>query len=118
MEVPEELVGERVLIRRPRPEDAQALWEAVDASRDHIGSWMPWPRFYTSVQNAYDFIGRAEAAWDPLGERQTLIFERQTQRLLGGIGLMPLPRSVRTFEVGYWPASAPTASRSILSCTL
>jgi RimJ/RimL family protein N-acetyltransferase len=99
---PEELTGERVLVRRPRPEDAQALWEAVDGSRAHIGRWMPWPRGYASVQDAVAYIARVQAAWDPRGERQMLIFGRQDQRLLGGIGLSLLPRSVRAFEVGYW----------------
>jgi RimJ/RimL family protein N-acetyltransferase len=102
MEAPEELLGERVVIRRPRGEDAQALWDAVDGSRAHIGRWMPWPRYYTSVENAQDFVRRAEASWDPLGNREMLIFGRDDQRLLGGIGLHPLPRSVRAFEVGYW----------------
>jgi RimJ/RimL family protein N-acetyltransferase len=102
MEAPEELLGERVVIRRPRGEDAQALWDAVDGSRAHIGRWMPWPHVYTSVENAQDFVRRAEASWDPLGNREMLIFGRDDQRLLGGIGLHPLPRSVRAFEVGYW----------------
>jgi RimJ/RimL family protein N-acetyltransferase len=31
-----------------------------------------------------------------------LIFRHEEQLLLGGIGLHPLPRSVRAFEVGYW----------------
>ena len=102
MEVPEALVGERVLIRRPRQEDAQALWEAVDASRGHIGRWMAWTRFYASVQDAHAYIARVEATWDPHGERQMLIFDRENQHLLGGIGLHALPRSVRAFEIGYW----------------
>jgi RimJ/RimL family protein N-acetyltransferase len=63
---------------------------------------MPWPRGYASVQDARDYVARVEASWDPRGERQMLIFDRQDQRLLGGIGLSPLPRSVRAFEVGYW----------------
>ena len=95
-------MGERLVIRRPRPQDAQELWEAVDASRGHIGRWMPWPRHYTSIQNAHDFVRRAEAGWDPLGDREMFVFDRRAQRLLGGIGLHPLPRSVRAFEVGYW----------------
>lgn len=100
--VPDELLGERVLLRRPRQADAQALWEAVDGSREHIGRWMAWTRFYTSVQDAHDYIARVEATWDPQADRQMLIFERESRRLLGGIGLHGLPRSVRAFEVGYW----------------
>ena len=102
MDVPEDLLGERVVVRRPRWADAEALWQAVDSSRAHIGRWMAWPRHYTSLDNAFDFVARRNAAWDPRGERQMLIFERHDQRLLGGIGLNPLPRSVRAFEVGYW----------------
>jgi ribosomal-protein-serine acetyltransferase len=38
----EELRGERVLVRPYQESDAQALFEAVAESRDHLRPWLPF----------------------------------------------------------------------------
>ena len=100
---PDELVGERILVRRLEPADADALWQAIDSSREHLAAWMVWTASYRSVQDALDWIDHASAAWDANGDRQAGIFlAGREARLLGGIGLHLLPRGLRSYEIGYW----------------
>jgi hypothetical protein len=41
---PEELVGDRVVVRPFRAVDTEALWQAIDSSREHLTPWMGWAR--------------------------------------------------------------------------
>jgi len=45
----EELRGERVLVRPYRESDAQALFEAVAESRDHLRPWLPFADAHQST---------------------------------------------------------------------
>lgn len=100
--VPEQLHGMRVLVRPYRPNDAQALWEAVDESRDHLLPWMPWPNKYTSVDDARVTIARMQAEWLLREDLPLGVFELANGALLGGSGLHRIDWNIRTFEIGDW----------------
>jgi hypothetical protein len=42
LDLPDELLGERVLVRPPHPGDGATVWEAVEESREQITPWLPW----------------------------------------------------------------------------
>jgi RimJ/RimL family protein N-acetyltransferase len=100
--VPEEIVGDAVLLRPFRLDDAESLYEAIDESREHLEPWMPWPAGYTTVDDARVNLIRAEARWILREDLMLGIFERETGRLLGGTGLHRLDWLIRSFEIGYW----------------
>ena len=99
----EELRGPRVVVRPYRPEDAQALFEAVAESRDHIRPWLPFADAHQSIEETLDWINRQRAAWI-LRENMTLsIWDAQDgSRFLGGTGLHVRDWTIRYFEIGYW----------------
>jgi RimJ/RimL family protein N-acetyltransferase len=102
LEIPDELVGPRVVARCFRDGDALALWEAVDESREHLAKWMPWARSYQSIEDVLPFIRETQAKWILRENFGFGIFERGTSRLLGGCGLRPADWQIRSFEIGYW----------------
>jgi RimJ/RimL family protein N-acetyltransferase len=102
LEIPDELVGPRVVARCYRDDDAPALWEAIDKSREHLAKWMPWARSYQSVEDVLPFIRETRAKWILRENFGFGIFERETGRLLGGCGLRPADWQIRSFEIGYW----------------
>jgi RimJ/RimL family protein N-acetyltransferase len=102
IDIPTALRGDRVLVRLLVDADAQALFEAIDTSRDHLAPWMPWAAAHTSLNDSLGYIRRSQAQW-LLRERLPVgIFEAATEALVGGSGLERLDWRLRAFEIGYW----------------
>ena len=103
--VVDELTTDRTLIRPYQPADADALYQTVAASRDHIGQWLSWSYEHTSPEYTRDLIIRFAEQWR-LGEDFTYgLFDRASGALLGGLGLHPRDWNVPSFEIGYWLAA-------------
>jgi RimJ/RimL family protein N-acetyltransferase len=102
LDLPDELRGERVVVRPYIESDAAELWSAVDESRQHIATWLPWVDSYAAPADAIGHIRRFRARWLLREDLVAGIFERDTPRLLGGSGLHRIDWSIRRFEIGYW----------------
>jgi RimJ/RimL family protein N-acetyltransferase len=102
IELPAELVGERVLLRPWREADAQALWEAVDSSRASLGEWLPWVPEYQTPEDALPTIRRMQSQWLTRENLVVGIFDKTSGEALGGSGLHRIDWSLRLFEIGYW----------------
>lgn len=104
----EELRGERVLVRPYREDDAQALYEAVHESREHIRPWLPFADEHQTVDESRDWIIHSMADWLLRNAMTVGVWELATNRYLGGSGIHPRNWESRYFEIGYWlRASAP-----------
>jgi ribosomal-protein-serine acetyltransferase len=97
-----ELRSERLIIRPYHESDAQALFEAVAESRDHIRPWLPFADAHQTIEESRDWIIHQEAAWLTREDLCLSIWERATNRYLGGTGLHPKNWAHRYFEIGYW----------------
>lgn len=102
IEIPDLLAGPRVTVRPWRRGDGPALWEAVEASREHLAPWMPWLDDTRGPDDTAEFVVRAGARWDTREDMAVAIFERATGQLLGGSGLHRIDWTIRRFEIGYW----------------
>ena len=80
----DELRGPRIIVRPYHVEDAEALYEAVSQSRDHLRPWMDFADEHQSVEESRDFIIHSMANW-LLRENFLLgIWEQTTGAFLGG----------------------------------
>jgi RimJ/RimL family protein N-acetyltransferase len=102
IDLPEQLVSERVLLRPWRESDAYGLWEAVDSSRASLGEWMPWVGEYRSPEDAAPVIRRMRSWWLLRQDLVLGIFDKDTGQVLGGSGLHRIDWRIRRFEIGYW----------------
>ena len=102
IDIPAALEGPTVCVRPYRTDDAQALWDAVQESREHLAPWMPWVHDYQEPDDAREFLIRAQARWQLREDLGVAIVERESGRLLGGSGLHRMNWPLRTFEIGYW----------------
>jgi len=116
----------RLIIRGYELTDAPALFEAVNASREHLLPWMPWARDgHTDLAaTAHYLTTQIMNVRDPktftcvsLG-----IFDRQSGRLLGATGIHGVHRDTAGAETGYWIRAdaagkgfAPEATAHLLS---
>src|SRR3954470_22347568 len=99
---PDELVGDRIVIRRYRMADAPALFEAVDQSRERLRQWMSWLDSHQTLADAEDYCHRVAASWAVRSGFALGIWHRETGRFLGGTGLHNIDWSVPSFDIGYW----------------
>jgi ribosomal-protein-serine acetyltransferase len=98
----EELRGERVLVRPYRVSDAQALFEAMNESRDHLRPWMPFADAHQTIDESRNWIIHQMALWLLRDDLVLSIWEQSTGRYLGGTGLHPHNWGIGYFEIGYW----------------
>lgn len=100
--LPDELRAERVVLRPYRPDDAAAVFAAIDESREHLRPWLPWVERHVTVEDTRDFCARAAANWLTREDLTIAIFAAGDGRFLGGTGLHRISWRDGTFEIGYW----------------
>src|SRR5260221_13502493 len=104
----DELRGERVVVRPYRESDAQALFEAVGESRERLRPSLPAADARQTVEESRDWIIHQLAEWLMRRDMQAGIWERATNRYVGGSGLYPHSRETGYFEIGYWLRASAT----------
>ncbi|MFI4916156.1 MAG: GNAT family N-acetyltransferase [Phycisphaerales bacterium JB060] len=104
-EWPLPIYTDRLELRFPRHEDAQQLFDAVDANRAAIIQWMPWPKTENlSVGQAHYTIESFVRATknDLPANLPIFIIDRESGRYLGGTGLHDFHPDRHQAETGYW----------------
>ena len=101
-DLPDELVGERIVIRPLRSGDGAAIFEAVEESRAEISPWLPWVEKTMTVSDSEEAARRGAARWLLREDLMVGIWEREMGRYLGGSGLHRINWAVPSFEIGYW----------------
>lgn len=101
------LTDERVVVRPYREDDAQALFDAVAESREHIRPWLPFADAHQTVEESRDWIIQGLAHWLLRDNIQLSVWEHDG-RFLGGVGLHPRDWKVGYFEIGYWLRASAT----------
>ena len=103
-----QFTNERLIVRPYREEDVSRLYEAVRESIAEISPWLSWGHQDYSIEESREFISsRVQAAqsdeWYSFG-----IFEKDTERFLGGVGLNFINRVHQTGNLGYWVRTTET----------
>jgi RimJ/RimL family protein N-acetyltransferase len=101
MNLPHQLVGDRVVLRPWRESDAEAFYDLVIRSREHIRQWLAWPDEYQSIDDARAFLRRKAAAWLRHEDFGMGLFDR-SGTLLGSVALHPVNWQVPSLGIGYW----------------
>lgn len=99
------LIDDDLLMRSWSPEDAPALFRAVDESREHIRLWLPWVDETTKPEHSATYIQHALAMAESKQAMHFGIFHQQ--RVIGAMSLYDFEaRWKRSAAVGYWVAKA------------
>jgi RimJ/RimL family protein N-acetyltransferase len=102
VQLPEELGGERIVLRPYRLDDAPAVFEAVDQSRTRLRLWMEWVDGHAALSDSEDYCRRVSVNWENRSDFALGIWHKETGRFLGGTGFHNTDWSVPSFEIGYW----------------
>ncbi len=78
---------ERLVLRRPRVDDAQALFKEY-TTRPEVVRYMTW-RPHSSIEDTYKYLNRVVAAWDRGDDFSYAICKSQESAPFGMIGIHP-----------------------------
>ncbi|MEO3693363.1 GNAT family N-acetyltransferase [Roseateles paludis] len=106
IDVPRELVGERLVLAAPQIGLGAELAVVITQSLAHLRPWMPWAKDTPSAESAEAVVRRMHADFIARRDLVFHIFARGADgrrgRLLGGSGLHRMDWELRKFEIGYW----------------
>ena len=105
IDMPESFDSERLTIRAPRLEDAEALFEAMSDSMAELRPWMPWAQTDTDLATVKKNIASAREKFLVREDLRLHLFLKGTRTCIGGSGLHRMDWSVPKFEIGYWVRS-------------
>ena len=105
---PADLLGERdgVAVRVFSEADADALFAAIDGSREHLRPWFSFVDAVAARDDALAFTRRVQANLRENGRFWAGIWRER--RLCGSVGLTRLDRENRQAEFGIWLACGDT----------
>lgn len=84
MHLPEYLATGRLILRRPLPTDAEAIFTRY-ASDPEVTRYLGWSR-HTSLEQTRAFLAFSDAAWQQWPGGPYIVESRATRALLGGAG--------------------------------
>ena len=110
----EMIIDRDLKLRTLHEDDAQELFELVDANRAHLREWLPWLDVNTEVEHSRAFIGSAlKQESDNLGPTYGIIFH---ERLAGIVGYHPIQWNNKSVEIGYWLSREVTGQGIMTRC--
>ncbi len=96
----------RLLLRSPKAGDELNLNLAIKESFDLLKQYMPWAKTLPSLAESKEVITREAAAWvinkKQDAELMILIFDKDTNDLIGATGFHHINWEVPCAETGYW----------------
>lgn len=99
---PDQFESERLIIRRPKREDAALSYEAVMRSLASLRPWMPFAQKKPVLSEMEANLVEAEADFMLRKDLRLHFFSKETGEFVGSSGLHRINWDVRKFEIGYW----------------
>jgi len=102
LDVPEQLITERMLLRIPRPGDSTFVWPAVVEAQNELSPWMPWAYPKAEEQGVEQFCRRAASNFILREQFHYNLYLHGTEQCIGVCGIPRLKWTVPMMEIGYW----------------
>jgi RimJ/RimL family protein N-acetyltransferase len=99
--LPDGVASERLVVRRYRPGDGAAFFEALAPHRDELTRWMVWPQRHQQPADSESYVVRMHAQFALRDAMPMGIFDADG-RLVGGSGFHAPDWSTPKAELGYF----------------
>lgn len=97
-----EFYTERLLVRLPLPGDGEAVYQAVQSSRNDLKKWLQFAQKDQTLEETEANIREAYLKFLSRENLRLHIFHRETGAFVGCTGLHRIDWAVPKFEIGYW----------------
>jgi [ribosomal protein S5]-alanine N-acetyltransferase len=84
MKAPEYVETPRLILRKPRMEDAETIYSRYSSDED-VTRWLSWPR-HQSIKDAQKFLAFSSAEWERWPAGPYILELRSNGAILGGTG--------------------------------
>lgn len=101
IDIPEQIVTDRLLIRGPRIGDGAIVNEAIAESIDELRPWMPWAQTLPTPDETEANIRRAMGRFTTREDLRLQVLLKDGT-FIAGSGLHRIDWAVPKFEIGYW----------------
>jgi len=107
MQLPEQIESERIILKHPLKPTfklAEELYAIVDKSRNTLREWLPWVDKTNSREDEFSgyFIGTYQKYWDEGSGSDYLIYQKETNQILGIVALCHIEEKHQSAAIGYW----------------
>ena len=104
MKFKEQLTGPRLTLRQTHPtqEMAEAIFNAVDACREHLRPFCPWEKNDDSVESVMNYLKDKEPHVEAGDRVEFGLFITETGKYIGNIQVFKISKEHRSGEFGYW----------------
>ncbi len=108
VEVPKEIVTERLLLHVYREVDSDQVFEAIEESRAELETWMPWAQYIQDAEQLRQGVPHELELWEAGQNYGYTIRRREDDRLLGSINYQDPNWTVPSFDLAYWMRTSET----------
>lgn len=98
----------KISIRKFKKSDAKEFQAAILESVEHVSEWLPWCTAAYSLKDAIEWTVSSIKLWDAGTAYQFIIEDRETDKILGGIGINQIVPQHKIGNMGYWVRSSET----------
>ncbi|MFD1851772.1 GNAT family N-acetyltransferase [Oceanobacillus bengalensis] len=102
IDFPHEFHTERLFIRIPLPGDGEAVYQAMQASKNELIEWLEFARNEDPLETVERNVREAHINFLKRDDLRLHIFHRETGEFIGSTGLHNINWKVPKFEIGYW----------------
>ena len=99
---PSQFETERLVVRIPREEDTELVYEAIERSIVKLKMFMSWAQQKPTHKNVKENIRKAIAKFMNREELRFHLFIKETNEFVGVLGLQHIDWTIPKFEIGYW----------------
>jgi ribosomal-protein-serine acetyltransferase len=96
----------KIGIRRYQLDDAPGLYEAARESIADIYPWMKWCHPDYSIEDSRSWVPLAVADWEAGAAYDFVVYDLDTGRFLGAVGINQINRLHNFANLGYWIRSS------------
>lgn len=98
-----EIKTDNLILRKYESDFIPLLFEAaIESKGGDFSYWMPWCHENYSIAESKDFIAKTQENWKDSTQFGYAIFDGETEKFLGGVGLNQPNENHKFYNLGYW----------------
>lgn len=102
LDIPEQFETERLILRIPGDDNAEAMNAAIRESQGELRPWMPWAKEPQTLPQTVAYIRRAQGQFMLRTDFAYCLLRKDDGYYLGNCGVHARDWDVPSFEIGYW----------------